>query len=74
MNKYNIQTDVFKHGKCTYKVRVSDFGKDEIVEHSDAPLLAPRIFIFNDDIQYDFKNTFSHVCIFFTFNIYFGSF
>ena len=54
MNKYNIHTDVFKLVKCTYKVRVSDFGKDEIVEHSDAPLLAPRVFIFNEDIQYDF--------------------
>ena len=56
MSKYNIHTDVFKKGKCTYKVRISDFGKDEIVEHSDAPLLAPKIFIYNDDIQYNFKD------------------
>ena len=55
MNKYNIHTKVFKQGKCTYKIRNSDFGKDEIVEHNDAPLLAPRISIFENYTQYDFS-------------------
>lgn len=52
---YNVLTQTFVQGKCTYKKRISDLGVDEIVEHSDAPLLAPEIFIFNGDIQYNFK-------------------
>jgi len=53
---YNIKTETIQRGKCIYKKRITDLGIDGVVEHKDAPLLAPKVFIFNGTIQYDFKN------------------
>lgn len=49
-----LKTETIKEGKCSYKLRFSSFGVDEMVEHDDAPLLAPEITIINDKVHLNF--------------------
>ena len=51
-----FQTKVQEFGKCTYKIRNTEFGSDGVLTHKDSPLLAPVVYVQDGIFHYDFKN------------------